>query len=393
MLALTNDDILSAISIKIGGRMHVMNQKIIPTILVAVIVILLLPGMACNSLSARESESETVVEEPILVEEPEVIEEPESDHAPLFRPDQVFRIDFEDTVYSVAYANDGNRIATGSFMRTDVWNTIDGTHQVSLEELPHSVMGLAFTPDDHAVYTALGVGGVNLYVLKGGELLTDFHGGFDNNLALSPDGTRIATGNRDGETWIWDTSTGELITMMNPAIHIDGYSEYLTSLAYSPDGSIIAAGHWNGYIFLWDANSGKLIRIIEPETDYCAAWGVTFSPDGRYLTVGGHRQEWDDVIKVYQVSDGNLAWVLEQVGRTAAMVSPVAFSPDGTLLAAGAMDGIYIWALPEFELLHTFAINNTGSADWVTDLAFSPNSQFLLAGYWDDYAILWQVQE
>ena len=373
--------------------MRMIKQKRIHLTLVAVFVLLLLPGLACNLLPGRSGEPVEVVEEIVVVEEPEVIDEPEPGSETVFRPEQVFRFDFEDTVHSVAYANDGDLIATGTYIQVDFWDASDGSLMGTLEDLPHSVMGLAFTPDDQAFYGAFTLGGVNLYANDDNEPIIDFHGGYDNYLALSPDGTRIATGNRSGDTWVWDVGSGEQILALDPADHIDDYSEWLTSLAYAPDGSIIAAGHWNGYIFLWDADSGGLIRTIEPETEFCSAWSLAFSPDGQYLAVGGHKQEFDDVIKVFQVADGSPAWVLDQFGRGGSGAAPVAFSPDDTLLVAGAVEGIYLWALPDYELLHTIPIEDTGGSDWVTDLAFSPDSQLLLAGYWDKYSILWQVQE
>lgn len=359
----------------------------LPTILVAVILLLLLPGMACNLLPAQPEEPE------VVVEEPEVIEEPEPDDEPVFGPELVLRLDFEETVRSVAFNNVGDQFATGILPQVDVWNTSDGAHQLSLEELPHRADGLAFSPFDQDLYVALGVGGVNLYNLEQGELMIDFHRGYDNNLALSPDGTRIATGNRSGLTWLWDVIDGELILEMDPADYIEDYSENLTSLAYSPDGAIIAAGHWDGYIFLWDADSGELIQTIEPETRFCNAVGLAFSIDGQLLAVGGTRQERDDVVKVFNVPDGTLVWVLEEYSRSGSMTAPVAFSPDGTLLAAGAEDGIFIWSLPDLEFYAFIEIGDLDASDWVTDLAFSPDSQYLLAGYWDNYALLWQVQE
>lgn len=371
--------------------MTLQKRKPMRTVLVAAILVLLLPGLACNLFSPQSSESEAVVEEPIIVEAPETIETPEAE--PEFKPEQVYRLDFEDTVHSVSFGLDGTQMATGTYLKVDIWSMVDGVHQAALEELPHTVMGLAFSPDHTSLYAAFALGGVNSYNLGNGEVNIDFHGGYDNNLALSPDGGRIATGNRAGETWLWDTSNGELINEMNPADYIEGFSEFLTALAFSSDGSIIASGYWNGYIFLWDASSGDLLRWIEPETSYCNTWGLAFSPDGQYLAVGGHNQEFDNVIKVFLVADGTQAQVLEEFSRGGSSQTPVAFSPDGTQLASGAMDAIYIWELPDFALLHTIPIEETASTDWVTDLAFSPDSQTLLAGYWDNYAILWQVQE
>ncbi len=372
--------------------MRIKKRKTMPTLLLAAIVLLLLPGLACNLFSAQPDEPE-VVEEPVVVEDPEVIEEPEPEDEPAFRPEQALRLDFEDTVRSVVFNSNGSLFGTGIFMQVDVWNTSDGTLQLSLDDLTHRADGLAFSPADQDLFVALGVGGVNMYNLGDGELVLDFHGGYDSYLALSPDGTRIATGNRSGLTWLWDTNTGEQIFEMDPADYVEGYSEWLTAMAFSPDGSLVAAGHYDGMIFIWNAATGELERLIEPETDRCTAWGLAFSPDGEIIAMGGARLGFDEVVRLWQVSDGGLVGDLEHGSRVGSRDAPVAFSPDGTLLAAGTTDGIYIWALPDYELLHTIPIEDTGESDWVTDLAFSPDSQFLLAGYWDNYATLWQVQE
>ena len=384
--------------------MKTKNRRTLPTLLVAVIVIMLLPGLACNLFSAQPEEPE-VVEEPVVVEEPEVIEEPELEVEPAFRPEQVLRLDFEEKVSSVAFSNDGDLIATGINNQADIWRVVDGSLVQSFE-VQNSVDGLVFLPGDDAIAMGINVWHVYIFDVASGEEQSFLDKrGYDHSLALSPDGTRIASGNRDGITLLWDMSTGELIMELDPMEIVDTYAAYisdqvspptskwLTAIAYSPDGRIVAVGHTTGYIFLWDANSGELIRTIEPEIDFSAVRSLAFSADGQYLAVGGRRHEGQEVIKAIQVSDGSLAYVLDQYTGGGSGSAPVTYSPDGTLLAAGATDGIYIWSLPDYELLHTIPIEDTGDSDWVTDLAFSPDSQYLLAGYWNDYAILWQVQE
>ena len=362
-------------------------------IIIMMMTAILFSGLACNLLGAQPQEPE-VVEELPLVEEPEPIEEPVEE--PGFTPELAMRLEPTEpdhTVSSVAFSHDGTQIAIGSYILIDIFGAADGALISSLADLPHSVKGLAFTPDDQSIFGAFSLGGVNRYSLADGELMIDFHGGYDNYLALSPDGTQIATGNRSGETWVWNAGNGEQTFELNPADHVEDHSDYLISLAYSPDGGIIAAGDWNGYIFLWDANSGDLIRYIEPETDFCGTWGLSFSPDGQYLAVGGHNVSFDPVVKIYNVADGEQAWVLDEASRPGSGSAPVAFSPDGTLLAAGAMDGITLWSVPEMTFLAHLEIEDTEATDWVTALAFSPDSRTLAAGYWNNYALVWQVQE
>ena len=371
--------------------MSIKKRKTMPTLLVAVIVLLLLPGVACNLFTAQP-------EEPEVVEEPVVIEEPEPEEDPAFRPEQVLRLDFDDTVRSVAFNQDGTLFATGISNQIDVWNTTDGQRQLTLDELRGSPEDIAFSLDDQHMLVAQHAFGAKLYNLEEGQISVDFHGGLHNRLALSPDGARVATGNMNGLTWLWEVDTGEQIFEMNAGDVVEAYAEWargmeLIELAFSPDGRLVVAGHYDGMVFIWNAETGEMERLIEPETDRCTPDGLAFSNDGEILAVGGARVDFDEVVRLYRVSDGSFVRDLEHGSRGGTAASPVVFSPDGNLIAFGANDGIYIWSLPGYELLHTILIDETDAIDWVTDLAFSPDSQFLLAGYWDDYAILWQVQE
>ncbi len=361
-------------------------------ILVVVLILVLLPGLACDLFSAQPREPEDILEETPVVDEPEVIDETETEH--VFRPEQVFRLDFDETVSSVAFAGDGELMATGIYRRADIWRPDDGSLVQSFEA-KHRVDGLGFLPADDAVALGVSVRGTHVYDINTGEqILTIDDRGYDPSLAISPNGILLASGNRNGVTWLWQISDGELVFEMDPADYVEDYSEYLSALAFSPDGHLLAAGYWDGTVFIWNVDTGELERLIEPETVHCSAWGLTFSNDGELLAVsGGKEEDLGEVIKLWQVSDGSLVRVIEHETLGGTAVGPVAYSPDDTLMAFGAVDGIYIWALPDYELLHPIPIEDTGEIDWVTDLAFSPDSQYLLAGYWTNYAILWQVQE
>jgi WD40 repeat protein len=65
------------------------------------------------------------------------------------------------------------------------------------------------------------------------------------SLALSPDGTMLATGGADGIVRVWDAESGK--TMRTIAAH----SGKVTSLAFSPDGYTLASGSYDKTIKLW----------------------------------------------------------------------------------------------------------------------------------------------
>lgn len=358
--------------------------------LMSTAIILALSSFACTLFGGQQAQPEAIVED--VVEDVEVIEEPVEEEEPAWSPELIFNLPHEEKVASVAYSHDGTMFATGYYLQADLFDAADASLKRSIE-LKHSGEDMEFTPDDLNLAIAVSVGGVSTFDLVSGETLQKFHGGYDSHLAVSPDGQLIATGNRDGITWLWDINSGASLAELDPAVHVEDYSVYLTSIAFSPDGQVIAAGYWDSTVFLWQADNGELINILEPVTEYCAAWDLAFSPDGQYLGVGGGVVDFKDVTRVWNLAEGTIAHNLADVSRTGSMNAPVAFSPDGNLLAAGAVDGIYLWSLPGFELAHYIPIEETDDTDWVTDLAFSPDSQRLLAGFWNSYAQVWQVQE
>ena len=354
--------------------------------LMSIVIILALSSLACNLFTREQAQPE------VVVEEVEVIEDPVEEEEPTWSPELIFNLPHEEKVASVAYSHDGTMFATGYFVQADLFDASDASLIRSIE-LKHSADVIAFTPDDLNLAIAISVGGVSTYDLASGEVLQTFHGGFDSFLSISPDGQRIATGNRDGIAWLWDINSGEALAEFDPAAHIEDYKEYLTSVAFSLDEQILAAGYWDGTIFLWQVENGDLINILEPTSQYSNAWDLEFSPEGQFLAAGGGSVDFSGVTTIWNVNEATIVHNLADVSRTGARNSPVAFSPDGSLLAAGAMDGIYLWSLPGFELVHTIPIEETADSDWVTDLAFSPDSQRLLAGFWNGYAQVWQVQE
>jgi WD40 repeat protein len=70
-------------------------------------------------------------------------------------------------------------------------------------------------------------------------------------LALSPQGTRLASGSDNGQIILWDPQTGDDVTKC--AGHLGG----ITSLAFSHDGKFLLAGDQRHDIKLWDAATGK----------------------------------------------------------------------------------------------------------------------------------------
>jgi WD40 repeat protein len=177
-------------------------------------------------------------------------------------------------------------------------------------------------------------GDLTVWDAAGKELLyLDEEGIGFADVALSPDGTRVAATSNVGD-WsaasatmrvcVWEIATGRKLLTTQPIP-----AQVLPGMTFSPDGTRLAAvsgvrGH-PSQIFVWDAATGR----------ECARWqgpagvgsGIAFSPDGRRVaaTAGNHRDQ--NELLLGDLESGGL----RKLGRA---YGSVVFSPDGTRLAA-----------------------------------------------------------
>ena len=73
------------------------------------------------------------------------------------------------------------------------------------------------------------------------------HTGLVYCVAVSPDGTRFATGGNDATVAIWDAQTGERLLVLH------GHEQYVMGLAWSPDGTLLASASGDMTVRLWDS--------------------------------------------------------------------------------------------------------------------------------------------
>src|SRR5262249_36208805 len=133
---------------------------------------------------------------------------------------------------------------------------------------------------------------------------------------------------KDNAVILWDTVTGKELRRFT------GHKEYCVTLAFAPDGKTLAAGAADGTVRVWDAATGKELHHFGK-----GGWQLTYSPDSKLLAAGQTKG-----IALWDLATGKSVRRLEGYQAVAA---EIAFSPDGTLLAA---------ALPEDRTIRLWEV-------------------------------------
>lgn len=271
---------------------------------------------------------------------------------------------------------------------------------------------VASTPDARAAILAV-AGNHEL-----GRPLATNDGGM-NMVAWSHDGTMLATAGGDGRVALWDAETHRLLAQIPPLTARDalrGVQHYgiigpsIGAIALSPDGSLLAYGENFQYynapkgiltvramVGVWDVRARRPLFNLTGPTNRVNA--LAFSPDGSQLAAGdglSNTSTTDNTVRLWNLRRGRTEKVLRgHVGP----VNSVAFSRDGKTLASSSCGygdhdnhsdthdhAVLLWNPRTGRV-----IGKLRETQPICSVAFSPTGDTLAAAGDDDAVTLWDV--
>ena len=267
----------------------------------------------------------------------------------------------EHEVWCVAFSPDGKLLATGGKdQKVMLWS---GTSHHTGTNLPNQREFRPFFSPDGARLVTLGTGGSSLssmmWNLKDGSLM-DIPG--RQMLGFSADGTKLVRWGTDGRSLEFLSPESTNVTK----VALEGFDEKSKGVehgGFSPDWKMLFATDELGRVLVWEVATGKVLQRFQGPSPPISAGVIS----RQHLALGAQQE---NVLRLYDLGSGREFQLKGHKGRARGL----AFSPDGTMLASGSVDGtIRLWDTATGAAVATLP----GHMEETSDVAFSPDGRTL----------------
>ena len=200
---------------------------------------------------------------------------------------------------AIAINSDLSIIATGSTSRQGtikLWNWKTGEMIDAVKAASSGIRSLAMSPDGKILVSGSAGKTIKIWYLspkldQPEHIISYAH--LSDVLSLAIHGQTLVSGGEDRTIKLWSLATAQ---KQQPHI-LKGHAGSVWSVAISPDGTKIASASGDYTVKIWDIQTGKILETLTGHLGEVRT--VTFSPDSRMLASGG--DDWE--VKLWQLDN------------------------------------------------------------------------------------------
>lgn len=218
-------------------------------------------------------------------------------------------------------------------------------------------------------------GKVVVFDVKTGERVFEVGDELDAVLAadINEDHTQIALGGPSRVVRIYSTADGSL------QHEIRKHTEWIYALEFSPDGVLLASADRNGGMFIWESGTAREYQNLKGHT--AAITDVSWRLDSNVLASSSE----DATVRLWDMNNGNQ---IKNWGAHGGGTLSVRYTHDGRLVSAGRDKTVKTWdgagtAQRTFEAFGDIALEAT----------FTHDGARVLGGDWNGELRLWNAAD
>ena len=200
-------------------------------------------------------------------------------------------------------------------------------------------------------------------------------GSYQDEWVFTPNGKHLVVSSRRPDIELWNVETREL------EAHFEGHAgNWVEGIAISPDGTSLASYERSNLVYLWDIESRQM--LWKGQSGIGLIVGLVFSPDSQHLYVatrtGGLRkfgdnpyQGWDDKVRVWDVKSGQQ---IDTFGTEEfRFLQTITLSPDAETFLLNYQDAEVLFNIKE-KRQHNVWADFVGRW-WYNDVELSPDGK------------------
>lgn len=310
---------------------------------------------------------------------------------------EVLYIDEKAQATSVSYSPDGSQLAVGlGDGRVVVYDSKSGEVVREIEYI-RSIINWESDRLDWKLIVVFGPDGKSVLVSTGSSLggtpidLLDLETGIKRFSVPNPDWTLCLdydSNNRyilvcSEKIYLLNAATGEVSQT------IDGFDGSVRDAKFNPDARTLAIATEDNGIYIWDLETQSVTKqVSNDQLQISTLRHIDFGPDSNQIIFGGE-DGYERYNGSYNIESDQLEWLVQSSGGSDGNINALEFSIDPKMVISGRNDG-YLVFLDSVDGREIMKLRLGHQGRNVGNIAFSSDGSILAAGY-DDSIHLWRI--